>query len=316
MLTYCLLAMAEEEIIPVEEGRVRLPEPSDPFDVPNTHAEKRAEPDNMEIDSADEDEDSATTEPPAKRARHEPATSVLEVDGPDGTPLVRTTVESRISGPRVMKNERKSEEELTRSRKVPAREGIAQWIKKKGTHFCQAKAKEYVKQYKDDALSATIDGNFYHFTFFAVLILIFKVLAGYLSCLACKEVVNHKKPSRVKQHVEGQLHVAAVAKHNKRLEEEKKSAPVQISLEGSLDKEKEKEKAKQVVLDKALNEFRIRVISECLKAGLDAEKIAKISHLLSAVDKTIPASASGVREYIPAILERQKKLAIETLGKR
>jgi hypothetical protein len=227
---------------------------------------------------------------------------------------VRETVQSRISSDRVRKNERKPEEELTRSRKVPARESIAKWIKKKGAHLCQTKAKEYVDVYKNHALSATIDGILLPFQLICP-ILIFK-LAGYLTCLACKCVVNHKKPSRVKQHVEGELHMEAVDVHKKRLEEERKSAPVQVSLESSFGKAADKEKAKQVVLDKALDEFRIRVIAECLKAGLDSEKIAKISHLLSQADKKIPSSASGVREYIPAILERQKKLAIEALGKR
>ncbi len=69
------------------------------------------------------------------------------------------------------------------------------------------------------------------------------------------------------------------------------------------------EHAAPVVLDPSLEAFRIRVVSECLKAGVDPEKIAKLSDVLSTATKSMPASSSDIRDYIPVILSREQKKA-------
>jgi hypothetical protein len=62
-----------------------------------------------------------------------------------------------------------------------------------------------------------------------------------------------------------------------------------------------------VVLDPSLESFRINTISACLKAGIDTEKIAKISTQLSSPQYYIPGSSSSIRTYIPIILRHERE---------
>jgi hypothetical protein len=135
------------------------------------------------------------------------------------------------------------------------------------------------------------------------------LLVGFLHCLACKDIVDHTKITRVSTHIKGKAHLENLAKHKKKNEDAKRVERVQISLLTAMNNAEQtaKVKAGPVVLDPQLEAFRTRVIGECLKAGIDAEKIAQISELLSAATRKIPSSSSGVRDYIPPILEREQR---------
>lgn len=58
-----------------------------------------------------------------------------------------------------------------------------------------------------------------------------------------------------------------------------------------------------VIKDKELEAFRGRVLAECLKAGIDKAKVARINHLLSTEAHKMPASVSTLNDYIPFVLQ-------------
>jgi len=140
------------------------------------------------------------------------------------------------------------------------------------------------------------------------------LVAGYLRCLACGDIVDHSKITRVSTHIREPNHNTAVAKHKAKKEQEKNDEKIQISPLTSF--YKDTAKATPVVLDAALEAHRMSVISECLKYGLNPEQIANICEFLSTATKQIPSSASGVRDYIPGILERAKADAAALIGSR
>jgi hypothetical protein len=115
--------------------------------------------------------------------------------------------------------------------------------------------------------------------------------------------VDHFKRSRIKAHIDGDV-------HKKKLElflKGKTKFQHQPSVLSSWAKAAQTsgvEKSNEVILDKAKQEFRVRVILQCLEAGIDTAKIAKTSSLLSTPQFSMPESASSISSYIPLARER------------
>lgn len=115
----------------------------------------------------------------------------------------------------------------------------------------------------------------------------------------------------MRKHVNGPEHVKNLADYTSG----KKKFQYQPSLLSLLAKdhsEAHPEEKNLEMVDKALQEYRIRVLSRCFEAGLDPEKIARISDLLSSPTHNIPSSASSVRDHIPMVLKRLRE-AVEIL---
>lgn len=135
------------------------------------------------------------------------------------------------------------------------------------------------------------------------------VLAGQLYCLVCRKPVNFKTTQKVKAH-------CASAVHKKNLETARKEG-VQGTLADAFDRKKRaKEDASSVIMDKELEAFRGRVLATCFKAGIDKEKVAKISNLLSTPKHAMPASASTLNDYIPYIQSALRSDAKARIGTR
>ena len=152
----------DEEVYEVVEEGAR-----DPFLVPDSFRSSppvdEAAMDVSNDSSDDESDDDAvqssvpTTTVPAQ-ASH---VARLVVPGPDGSTLIDTTVESRISRDRKRKHERIPEEELQRKRKKSARDKILRLINKKGLAASKSRAVAAESKFGGHTLSATAERTFY-----------------------------------------------------------------------------------------------------------------------------------------------------------
>ncbi len=130
-------------------------------------------------------------------------------------------------------------------------------------------------------------------------------------CQACSTPVDHFKKKRVEKHVNGPEHTKKLALFlSGKLKFQYQ--PSLLSTFAKVHDEKHPKEKEEELLDSALREFRIRVLTRCFEAGLDPEKIAKISDLLSTPTHDIPSSASSVRDHIPMVLKRLRE-ALEIL---
>lgn len=116
-------------------------------------------------------------------------------------------------------------------------------------------------------------------------------------------------------HVQGPSHVTALAEKSKKdKEKEKEKDLVQLSIYSAASLANKA--TAPSVLDPVLENFRVTVISRCLRARLTPEQVAELSDLLSSETKALPRSSSGVRDYLPQVLKRQREEVTKRIQKR